>query len=1310
MIEKLLAAFADGGPDAGPDEIADILWLAARVDAAHRRPIPGPHGPGTHGHDAATRRAGTRNGTPTTSTQPADQLFPAAVRERSDGHGDDSPGAEGGPRGIPLRLPRAEVLHEPLAVMRSLRPVGRQSDGGPGEELDEQLTVERSIEQLMLSPVLRPARTRGSDLTLVMDAHHSMLLWDDLTEELRRAFTRSGMFRDVRTWFLTGTAAGGTPMVAHRRGAALRHPRELADPSGRRLILVCTDLVAGGWRESGVQSVLRQWSRHNAVAVLNVLPERLWTRGAVRPVRFAVRADRPAAAGRTWQHVATTRRPHRRGRREAAAPVVVPVVSASPDSLARLAHLVSGDGRWWNMHCLQLGTAAPPEEPVPAPGPTAVGLDAVERFRAAASPTAQQLAAYLAAVPLTLPVMTLVRRSLLTDSDHGHLAEVALGGLLEPWSAQPAHRAPDDLHFDFLPGVREALLGSQLRGDVAAVRELVRRSVWEYITRSRSGGREFSATRVTGGMVGSRRVDEGQQPFAEQSALPVPTPPTDNQTASGPHGTGRDTGFEPSARVVVLRMGRSSGKNDGAGVLLTPRLVLTCAHVVDASTAVWAVSRDGRRIACTTMWTGKKPLDAALVHAEENILDGEEWERLLPSRLKWGRMPDSGPVPVRVSGFGRSGERKELLGTALPTARTSIVSLTGSFDGGMLAGMSGALVSCDGFFVGTAVVRRHAQGPRIEVVPAAALLEDTGFRRALAAHMTTPYEIEDIGGEPAAGPSPESPAVCLAIDVAVISGRRGTDAFYPESELAHDVRESLIAIMRRTGIDGVVTEGAGGERAADLLVMLDGPTAVQDVGRVLAELRAVATRHPDMTAAVAVAIGEVTDTRRGLVGGAVSEAVRLVGDPFLNAQVRQAGRFVDSPVYLAVSDAMRDRITVTLGPAWEDRLVPLGARSEPEPGGGWLYEGPFEELGRAIAAAAEEGGPTGPVPSWVRCGTGATADDPAGCTGIQLPGYEKCLAHVSESKRAAFLATLAPGASVDFSGTTFTPELLNEVVSAVRDTEGGRVHLGRAIFNWAVLPGVTLQQAHFVEASFEGATFGGRALFDEAVFESDATFEHATFLSSALFSGARFERGASFDHATFFDDVDMGGLATEGEATYQHATFRGHATFEAAAFGGPLSFDYATFQGRSFFTRAVFGRRVAFKFATFQRRTGFDHVTFLKRVSFDFSTFDEGLESLEALFGDRVSFAHATFDGPVLLAGAAFRSTASFDFSTFLGPLTCRGLSFHRHVGFRGVTFREGAEFSDVTFLEGVELPRALVTGERTHADVIDLPPTEPEE
>lgn len=102
--------------------------------------------------------------------------------------------------------------------MRSLRPVGRRSIGGPGEELDEQLTVERSIERMVTTPVLRPAESRWLDLALVVDTHRSMLLWSDHVDELRRVLTRSGVFRDVRTWQLTGTGPGATPMVTRGHG------------------------------------------------------------------------------------------------------------------------------------------------------------------------------------------------------------------------------------------------------------------------------------------------------------------------------------------------------------------------------------------------------------------------------------------------------------------------------------------------------------------------------------------------------------------------------------------------------------------------------------------------------------------------------------------------------------------------------------------------------------------------------------------------------------------------------------------------------------------------------------------------------------------------------------------------------------------------------------------------------------------------------------------------------------------------------------------------------------------------------------
>ncbi|MDT9700882.1 hypothetical protein [Streptomyces sp. P17] len=76
---------------------------------------------------------------------------------------------------------------------------------------------------------------------------------------------------------------------------------------------------------------------------------------------------------------------------------------------------------------------------------------------------------------------------------HGHLAEVALGGLLQPW--EEYHRAdPSYLEFRFLPGVRDALIGGRLRKEIATVRELVRQEVSAHLDQRRST-EDFPAVR-----------------------------------------------------------------------------------------------------------------------------------------------------------------------------------------------------------------------------------------------------------------------------------------------------------------------------------------------------------------------------------------------------------------------------------------------------------------------------------------------------------------------------------------------------------------------------------------------------------------------------------------------------------------------------------------------------------------------------------------------------------------------------------------------------------------------------------------------
>ncbi|MFE7095474.1 SAV_2336 N-terminal domain-related protein [Streptomyces erythrochromogenes] len=1165
MIEELLAALADGAEDAAPrpgigtEEIADILWLAARVDPAGPRApavAPGdfaglqPPAADPPAPEAATVPGGPADG------QPAVRIFPASAPDPAGKPADDGAGR----RGSPLRLPRAASLADPLALMRALRPVGRRSIGGPGEELDEQLTVERSIERMVPTPVLRPAESRWLDLALVVDTHHSMLLWADLVDELRRVLTRSGVFRDVRTWRLTGTGSGATPMLTRGRSGAPRNPLELADPAGRRLILVLSDTVAGGWREASVQGVLRHWCTHNAVAVLNVLPERLWTRGAVRPVPFAVRADRPAAATRSWQRAATARR-SRAGRGRA--PDVVPVVGVTPGSLARLVRVVAGDGRWRRLACLRLDA-----EPDPAPG-TGTGtarvreapsagpysaLEVVERFRASASPTAQQLAAHLAAVPLTLPVMNLVRRSLLHESEHGHLAEVALGGLFAPWDHE---RDAEEVEFAFLPGVREALLGSQLRGDVAAVRELVRRRVWEYMSRSRGTGPDFSATRVTDGREGRRGVTEGTLPFAAR-------PPQDPGLAD---------------RVVRVRYDPMPEPQE-VGTLLTPRLVLTVGDApLPSGTAAWVRAGD-REVACRAVWADDALPRVFLLLADEDLVDVASWSGMTP----WAPAEPQ-VLRVRVDGVTDQGRPVALTGEAVPHGgdrNGELVRLSPEPEA--WTHFRGAPVSHEGALLGVV----HGVWPdRMVFLSGHALLEQPGFRAAMAEHGQT---------------RPAGTFVCLAVQPAA-DGVHGIGSS-PHAE-AVELLRGLIADT------GLTERLAGSGPGAPLLLLLEGSGALGTAGRLLSGLPDAMARFADRkgddavpaldVAVAAGPMGPVLDDG-DLAGLPTSEAARLVRHPAM----ADRRRLLPGSLAVALSQPVYEALGEKVGPTATRALVPLGGETE-----GWLCTDP-EELGVALAEA--DGSQDAGV-AWSVCGRRSVEDLLAPCRGVRLPGHDVCLAHLGPDEEHAYLGTLGPGSPVDFRGTTFKEGLLQRLLAALRESRAQPVTLGEAAFDHATFVddwnegGVEfLARASFTGAVFAGrarlgdSTFTGRVSFYEAVFLGVGDFDRSRFHAGADFRRAQFRGLAGFSDSAFLDEVsfdravmelsaDLNGMRVAGGADFSRAVFCGLAGLSGARFEAGASFFATTWEQGLVSTGALFGGPVDFRRARFLGRVRLEQLS-----------------------------------------------------------------------------------------------------------------------
>ncbi|KND44194.1 pentapeptide repeat-containing protein [Streptomyces stelliscabiei] len=294
---------------------------------------------------------------------------------------------------------------------------------------------------------------------------------------------------------------------------------------------------------------------------------------------------------------------------------------------------------------------------------------------------------------------------------------------------------------------------------------------------------------------------------------------------------------------------------------------------------------------------------------------------------------------------------------------------------------------------------------------------------------------------------------------------------------------------------------------------------------------------------------------------------------------------------------------------------------------------------------------TSEPPAWPHCAHGADpAADPFGCRGIHVSGHTACLAHLSDADRDAYLAGLAPGASIDHRGTTFTESLLNALLNALRNPATGHPDLG--------------------DAGFEAATFKDAAVFDSATFERAAVFDSATFKGDAMFDSATFKGAARFESATFKDDAWFGSTFERG-AVFGSATFERGAVFGSATFERNVWFDWVTFKGAAWFNSvtfkdiagfesATFERAAVFRWATFEGPAVFADATFEGAAVFRSATFERAAVFESATFEGDAAFAEATFEGVAKFGEATFEGDAAFPSATFVeadqfGPLVCAG-------------------------------------------------------
>ncbi|MET7496824.1 SAV_2336 N-terminal domain-related protein [Streptomyces sp900116325] len=519
LLPAFVARLRAAGLDPDAEQLCDALWLARwtrHPDAPDGEEgqggtagAPAPAGQPDEGPATPTARPATGSSV-TTDAAPDDgrteqedpgdagrrvALYPVPPPKRA-AQGDGHHGEEDGPRGrrrrsaasLSLGVPAASALPSPLELQRALRPLQRYRPAVPPSRrtLDETATAELSARAGgLIIPVFRGISRADALLQFVMDASSSMRVWDRMFVELMQIFGQLGAFRDVQVRYLHRGPDGSCAVSRSPDPAAapLNSADRLSDPTGRRVTVLVSDCAGPLWHSGRAHRLLHHLARQAPTAVLQPLPQRMWNRTRL-PVTYGALSRGEGLTG-----AATLKVTEEPGGVPATRPgaLAVPVLPPVAGALAAWARLLSGTGAGRISGAVGWVRADQPAAPAPRPGDRLSSLQLVSRFRSAASPAAGQLAVYLAAAPLYLPVMQLVQRTMLPDSGPSELAEVLLSGLL---SRSRTGGTGSEEWYEFAPGVQEALLGPLGRDEAL----LVLKHCSEYVEqRFGKGGPNFPA-------------------------------------------------------------------------------------------------------------------------------------------------------------------------------------------------------------------------------------------------------------------------------------------------------------------------------------------------------------------------------------------------------------------------------------------------------------------------------------------------------------------------------------------------------------------------------------------------------------------------------------------------------------------------------------------------------------------------------------------------------------------------------------------------------------------------------------------------
>ena len=398
---------------------------------------------------------------------------------------------------LPFQAPAAPAIQNSLQISRAIRSLMKKFPSSHERILDEEATVTRIAERGVFVPVTKPKPERWLDLELIVEQSRSSFIWQETIDELRQILEIHGAFRSVRVWDLSSDdTTTELQLVRRKKGRRIskrQHSyRELIHSDRRGLVLLVSDCVSSIWQQGEIHRWLQQWSQKQPTAIVQLFPERMWdstqlgvgrklfssalTPGVTNPK--LILQNLPAWIPIDWQQA-----------------LVLPVINLEPEILKQWSGVVAGSGKARiSTYLFDLDFVAKQakqkttksEVKTETSSQTTEDINSqkereaeiiVKRFLATASITAQRLAGMMAAAPIDMRVVNLIRKTLLPEARPVHVAEVYMGGILE------SKVEGESRIYQFRDGVRRLLNKAMAQYEIGDVLDTISRYVAEELDR-----------------------------------------------------------------------------------------------------------------------------------------------------------------------------------------------------------------------------------------------------------------------------------------------------------------------------------------------------------------------------------------------------------------------------------------------------------------------------------------------------------------------------------------------------------------------------------------------------------------------------------------------------------------------------------------------------------------------------------------------------------------------------------------------------------------------------------------------------------